>query len=274
MIPSAKPMAIQSKSRLPGSMTGDAETGLRGNVMDVAASPRRTARLTPCTRHERSPVHSERRSVSLVQSSLVGVSASSWVAVLIAGLGILGTLSATVLAQRGEAKRANRMQQIEATRRAEDRRAALEKERRDAIRNDYREVLRFVARTRLFVLEMRNRLAELEYWSARLSTDEREVEDLEARTQILRRRFLDELPDVQSLVGAWGPVKLISIFDEIDDFGPKASSAVSTAVYFKVNGKRFPGAIDKALGELDQLLSLLGQARDLLYAEQQPKPEQ
>ena len=85
------------------------------------------------------------------------MSASDWAAVLIAGLGILGTLSATVLAQRGEAKRANRAQQIEAARRAEDRRDALEKERREAIRNDYREILRFVARTRLFVLEMRDR---------------------------------------------------------------------------------------------------------------------
>jgi len=90
---------------------------------------------------------------------------------------------------------------------------------------------------------MRNRLAELEYWSAYLSTDEREVEDLEARAQILRRRFLDELPDVQSLVGAWGPVKLISIFDEIDDFGPKTSAAVSTAVHFKIDSKWFPEGI-------------------------------
>jgi hypothetical protein len=198
------------------------------------------------------------------------MSASGWVAVLIAGLGIIGTLLATVLAQRWEAKRSDRIQQIEAARRAEDRRDALDRERREAIRSDYREVLRFVARTRLFVLEMRNRLNELEYWSAHKSTDEREVEDLEARTQILRRRFLDELPDVQSLVGAWGPVKLISIFDEIDDFGPKASSAVSVAVHFKIDGKRFPEGIAKALGDLDQLLSLLDQVRDLLYVEQQP----
>ena len=198
------------------------------------------------------------------------MSASGWVAVLIAGLGIIGTLLATVLAQRWEAKRSDRVQQIEAARRAEDRRDALDRERREAIRSDYREVLRFVARTRLFVLEMRNRLNELEYWSAHLSTDEREVEDLEARAQILRRRFLDELPDVQSLVGVWGPVKLISIFDEIDDFGPKVSSAVSAAVHFKIDGKRFPEGIAKALGDLDQLLSLLDQARDLLYTEQQP----
>ncbi len=79
-------------------------------------------------------------------------------------------------------------------RRAEDRRDALERERREAIRSDYREILRFVARTRLFVLEMRNRLAELEYWSGHLSTDAHEVDDLEARTQILRRRFLGRTP--------------------------------------------------------------------------------
>jgi hypothetical protein len=136
------------------------------------------------------------------------MSASGWVAVLIAGLGIIGTLLATVLAQRWEAKRSDRVQQIEAAHRVEDRRDAIDRERREAIRSDYREVLRFVARARLFVLEMRNRLNELEYWSAHLNTDEREVEDLEARAQILRRRFLDELPDVQSLVGAWGQVDL------------------------------------------------------------------
>jgi hypothetical protein len=198
------------------------------------------------------------------------MSASNWVAVLIAGLGIMGTLLATVLAQRGEAKRSDRVQQVEVARRAEDRRDALDRERREAIRSDYREVLRFVARTRLFVLEMRNRLNEIEYWTAHLSSDEREVEDLEVRTQILRRRFLDELPDVQSLVGAWGPVQLISTFDEIDNFGPKASSAVSVAVHLKFDGKRFPEAIAEALGDLDQLVSLLDQARDLLYAEQQP----
>jgi hypothetical protein len=116
---------------------------------------------------------------------------------------------------------------------------------------------------------MRSRLAELEYWSAHLSTDAREVEDLEARAQVLRRRFLDELPDVQSLVGAWGPVKLIAFFDEIDDFGPKIAATVSTAVHFKIDGKRLPEGIADALGELDQLVTLLTQARDLLYAEQQ-----
>jgi hypothetical protein len=198
------------------------------------------------------------------------MSASSWIPLLIAGLGILGTLSATVLAQRGEAKRADRLQQMEAIRRAEDRRDGLERERREAIRNDYREILRFVARTRLFALEMRARLGELEYWSAHLSTDKREVEDLEARAEILRRRFLDELPDVQSLVGAWAPNNLIAIFDEVDDFGPKITATVSTALHFKIGGERFPEAITKALGELDRLVALLEKARDALQAEQRP----
>ena len=65
----------------------------------------------------------------------------------------------------------------------------------DSRQSALREILRFVAQTRLFVLEIRRRLAELEDWSARLSTDAREVEDLEARAQILRHRFLKELPD-------------------------------------------------------------------------------
>jgi hypothetical protein len=201
------------------------------------------------------------------------VNASNWVAVVIAGLGILGTLLATALAQRGEAKRANRALQAEAIRRAEDRRDALERERREAIRSDYREILRFVARTRLFVSEMRERLTELERWSAHTSSDAREVEDLEARAEILRRRFLDELPEVQSLVGAWAPANLIAIFDEIDDFGPKISAAMSTALHFKIDGKRLPEGNAKALSELDHLLVLLNQARDLLYAEQQPLPK-
>ena len=86
----------------------------------------------------------------------------------------------------------------------------------------------------------------------------------------MRRRFLDELPDVQSLVGAWAPANLIEIFDEIDDFGPKIAAAISTALHFKVGGKRFPEGVTKALGELDHLVALLNQARDLLHAEQQP----
>jgi predicted RNase H-like nuclease (RuvC/YqgF family) len=199
------------------------------------------------------------------------VSASDWINVLIAGLGIAGTLSATVLAQRAEARRANQIQQVEADRRAEDRRDALERERREAVRSDYREILRYIARTRLFVSEMRSRLAELEYWSAHLSSDAREVEDLEARAQVLRRNFFEELPDLQSLAGAWGPLNLIAILDEIDDFGPKIVATLSLALHLKIDGKRFADATVKALNELDQLVTLLDQARDLLYAEQRPQ---
>jgi hypothetical protein len=192
------------------------------------------------------------------------------VAVLIAGLGITGTLSATVLAQRGEAKRASRAQDIESIRRSEDRRDALERERREAIRADYREILRFVARTRLFVLEMRERLAELEEWSAHASSDAREVEDLEARAAILRRQFLDELPDIQGLVGAWASSDLIGIFDEIDDFTTKIPAAISVALHLKLDGKRLPQGIPNALGQLDHLVTLLNQARALLRTQQLP----
>jgi hypothetical protein len=196
--------------------------------------------------------------------------ASQWVAVLIAGLGIFGTLAATALAQWAEAKRAERARQVEAQRRQEDRRDALQRERREAIRSDYREILRFVARTRLFVLEMRARLAELEEWSAHASSDDREVEDLEARGEMLRRRFLDELPDVQSLVGAWAPDELISTFDEIDDFGPRVAAGMRAALHFKIDGRRFGEGIDDTLATLDELVALLDRARSLLRAEQVP----
>lgn len=93
---------------------------------------------------------------------------------------------------------------------------------------------------------------------------------LDTRAQILRRRFLDELPGIQSLVGAWTQDNLIAIFDEIDDYSPKISAAVSTAVHFKIDGKRFPEGIASALGEFDHLVVLLDQARDLLRPEQQP----
>jgi hypothetical protein len=129
------------------------------------------------------------------------------------------------------------------------------------------EVLRFVAQTRLFVSEMRRRLAELEDWSARLSTDVREVEDLEARVQILRNRFLKEFPNVQTSVGIWTPANVIAMFDEINDFWPGAASSVSVAVHLKIDGKRLREGIDMALGELDHLVTLLNQARDLLQTE-------
>ena len=110
------------------------------------------------------------------------MSESSWVAVLIATLGIVGTLAATFLAQRGESKRAERTSRTDEFRRAEDRQAAIDRERREADQTDYREILRFIASTRLFVHEIRQRLGELEAWSAEASSDTREVEDLEARS--------------------------------------------------------------------------------------------
>lgn len=198
------------------------------------------------------------------------MSASDWVAVLIAGMGILGTLAAAVLAQLGEARRTRRTREIEVIRRAEDRSDALARERREAIRSDYREILRFIARTRLFVLEMRARLAGLQDYSAHASSDAREVEDLEARAEILRRRFLDELPDVQSLIGAWAPQTLITLFDQIDDFGPRISAHMSVVLHFKVDGRRIAKGFDDLLNELDQLVTLLNRARDLLQAEQSP----
>jgi hypothetical protein len=78
----------------------------------------------------------------------------------------------------------------------------------------------------------------------------------------LRRRFPDELPDVQSLVGAWAPDNLIAVYDEIDEFGPKIASHMSVALHFKVDGKRFGEGIDDAFGELDRLVTLLNQVRD------------
>jgi hypothetical protein len=137
----------------------------------------------------------------------------------------------------------------------------------DSRQSALREILRFVAQTRLFVLEIRRRLAELEDWSARLSTDAREVEDLEARAQILRHRFLKELPNVQTSVGIWAPANVVAIFDEVYDLGPKVATAVSVVLHFKIDGKRFRGGIDMTLGDLDHLVTLLNQARDLLHTE-------
>ena len=155
------------------------------------------------------------------------MSASSWVAVLIAGLGILGTLAATALAQLGEGKRASRARQVEATRRAEDRQDALERERREAIRSDYRGILRFISRTRIFVLEMRARLTKLEDWPAHASSDAREVEDLAYKAWSAR-----------GLRTTWS-----QSFDEIADFGPKIAGGMSVALHFKVDGNRLPHGI-------------------------------
>lgn len=199
------------------------------------------------------------------------MTASDWVTIVVAALGIIGTLGATALAQRGDEKRALRDERAEAARRAQDRKDLIARERRDAVRADYREVLRFLSRTRLFVLEMRSRLAELEEWSSHVSSDAREVEDLEARAEILRRRFLDELPDMQTLVEAWAPEELVAIFDEIDDFGPKVAAGMNVALHFKVDGKRFAEGIDDFLRELDRLVNLLTSAREQLRAAQWPQ---
>src|SRR5260370_35739716 len=130
------------------------------------------------------------------------MTAGDWVAVVIATIGILGTLAATVIAQRGEARRAQRAGTLEQSRRAEDREAALQQERRDAIRADYREILRFIAHTRLFVSEMKVRIEKLRSVTDHYSSDAREVEELEVRAERLRARLLDDLPEWQALVEA------------------------------------------------------------------------
>lgn len=194
--------------------------------------------------------------------------AAEWVALLIAGLGIFGTLAATLIAQRGEGKRAERTFRREEAHRAEDRRAAVERERREALRSDYREVLRFVARARLFVAEMRARLKNLDHITD--SSNVREVEDLEARAEMLRRRFLDDLPDVQALVGVWGSDDLMALFDEIDDFGTRIVAGLSAALHFKVSGQRQEFAVETALNEIDRFLDLLDTTRRIVQSEQQP----
>lgn len=197
--------------------------------------------------------------------------ASDWVTILVAAFGILGTLGATALAQRADERRAKTAERAEESRRAQDRADLLAQERRDAVRSDYRDVLRFLSRTRLFIVEMRSRLVGLEEWSARASSDAREVEDLEARAEMLRRRFLDELPDMQTLVEAWAPDEVIALFDEIDDFGPKVAAGMQVALHFKVDGKRFQQGIDDFVRELDRLVDLLTSAREHLRLEQWPR---
>jgi hypothetical protein len=95
----------------------------------------------------------------------VCMTSAGWVAVLVSVFGVLGTLCATLLAQRGEARRDERMSRMEEARRGRERADALARERREAIRGDYREVLRFVTHTRLFVLVLRQRFAEMESWT-------------------------------------------------------------------------------------------------------------
>jgi hypothetical protein len=199
------------------------------------------------------------------------LTAADWVLLVVAALGILGTLLATLIAQWGEARRTRRAQEIEDTRRAEDRRDALERERREAVRSDYRDALRFVARTRRFVIEMRKRLDELAYWTSHKSSDATEVEDLEARAAILRDSFRTDLRDVQAIVGAWSSDDLVGVFDAMDDYDIKVPAEISMAIHLKIDGVRSPDATQSALAVLDDLLGLLDRARQLLYAEQLPE---
>jgi hypothetical protein len=199
------------------------------------------------------------------------LAAADWVLLVVAAFGILGTLLATVIVQWGEARRTRRAQEIEDGRRAEDRRDALQRERREAVRSDYREALRFVARTRRFVTEMRKRLDELAYWSAHKDNDDREVEDLDARAVMLRDSFRTDLREVQATVGAWGSDDLVGVFDAMDEYDTKAPTAISMAIHFKIDDVRLPKATQDALAVLDDLLGLLDQARQLLYAEQLPE---
>lgn len=196
--------------------------------------------------------------------------ASDWVTVIVAALGIVGTLSATVIAHVLESKRAARLHQIEAVRTAAERADIAARERRDAIRSDYREVLRFVALTRMFVTEMHRRLEELPGWTATLSSDAREVEDLQARAELFRRRMLTELPDMQALVGVWGPQPLIELFDDLAGFGPKVAASVSVGINFKFENERVPAGLAEAEGALDDVLALLERARDLVQTELAP----
>jgi hypothetical protein len=193
------------------------------------------------------------------------------VVLVVAALGIAGTLLATVIAQFGEARRTRRSQEVEDKRRAEDRREALQRERREAVRSDYRDALRFVARTRRFVIELRKRLDELAYWTAHKSDVDPEVEDLEARAAVLRDSFRTDLRDVQAIVGAWGSDDLVGVFDAMDDYDTKVPTAISIAIHLKFDGVRYPEATKHALEVLDDLLGLLDRARQLLYAEHLPR---
>lgn len=196
---------------------------------------------------------------------------SDSVVLVVAALGIAGTLLATVIGQVGVAMHSRRAQEVEDRRRAEDRRDALQQQRREAVRADYRDALRFVARTRRFVIELRRRLDELAHWTANKSDVDREVEDLEARAAMLRDSFRTDLRDVQAIVGAWGNDDLIGAFDAMDDYDTKVPAGISTAIHMKFDGVRYPEATRAALEVLDELLRLLERARQLLDAEQMPE---
>ena len=85
---------------------------------------------------------------------------------------------------------------------------------------------------------------------------------------MLRRRFLDELPAIQSLVEMSAPKEVIGTFDEVARCGNSIAAGMQVALYFKVDGKRNPSSIENVLNKLDRLLSLLNTARDILREEQ------
>jgi hypothetical protein len=89
---------------------------------------------------------------------------------------------------------------------------------------------------------MRSRLVALEEWSAKASSDAREVEDLEARAQRLRTRCIEELPTVQALASVSAPDDVVGVIDEVARAWPEVVAGMSVALHFKVDGRRLPSA--------------------------------
>lgn len=87
---------------------------------------------------------------------------------------------------------------------------------------------------------------------------------------MLRVRLLEEVPDIQSLVGVWAPGDLLELFDQIYGFGPKVRALVTTSIHAKFEGRRLDGAISESLRAIERLLSLLNEVRDLLQVEHLP----
>lgn len=120
---------------------------------------------------------------------------------------------------------------------------------------------------------MLSRLAELEEWSAYASSDAREVEDLEARADILRTRCIKELPAVQALASTSAPEDVVVVFDEITRTWPEVVAGMSVALHFKVGGRRQKSAAESEVGRIDHFLGLLGLARELLRTDLLPDDE-
>ncbi len=133
--------------------------------------------------------------------------------------------------------------------------------------------MQFVAEIRTFVLEMRSRLVELEEWSAHASSDAREVEDLEARADMLRARCIKELPAVQALASTSAPDDVVVVFDVIARIWPVIVAGMSVALHIKVGGRRQKSATESEVGRIDHFLGLLGQARELLRTDLLPDDE-